>query len=208
MSLQIIGIPQSSFVRVVRMVAHEKGVDYELVPAMPHSDVVVAIHPLGKVPVMRHGTVALAESEVISRYIDRTFDGPTLVPEDPAGADIVGQWVSIVTTAIDLTMIRRYVLEYLFHKDDDGVVVRDRIDDSVKKFPVQFAALEEAVRPGFLGSETFSIADCFIAPILAYVSMFPEGKQHLEQSPALSAYFGRISARASFAATVPPPPSS
>lgn len=208
MALQIIGIPQSSFVRVVRMVAHEKGVDYELVPAMPHSEEVLAIHPLGKVPVMRHNGVALAESEVISRYIDRTFDGPALIPQDPARADIVGQWVSIITTAIDLTMIRRYVLEYLFHKGDDGAVVRELIDDSVEKFPAQFAALTEGVKNGYLGCDTFSIADCFLAPVLAYVSMFPEGREHLEKSPALSSYFSRISARESFAATVPPPPPS
>ena len=135
MTLQIIGIPQSSFVRVVRMAAHEKGVDYELVPAMPHTDEVKAIHPLGKVPVMRHGDVELAESEAIVRYIDREFDGPALFPDDTAKADRVGQWISIVTTDIDQTMIRRYVLEYFFKKDEDGNVIRDTIDDSVENFP-------------------------------------------------------------------------
>ncbi len=208
MTLQIIGIPQSSFVRVVRMAAHEKGVDYDLVPAMPHSDEVNAIHPLGKVPVMRHNDVELAESETIVRYIDREFDGPALFPEDVAKADIVGQWISIVTTAIDLTMIRRYVLEYLFNKDDDGNVVRDLIDDSVEKFPAQFQVLNSAVKDGYFGSDRFTAADCFIAPILFYVSMFPEGKAHLEKQAALNAYYGRLSERESFNATVPPPPPS
>ncbi len=208
MSLQIIGIPQSSFVRVVRMVAHEKGVDYELMPAMPHSDEVNAIHPLGKVPVMRHDHVELAESEVISRYIDDTFDGPALMPADPLAAAKVDQWISIITTAIDLTMIRHYVLEYLFNKDEDGNVVRNRIDDSVEKMPAQFAALNKAVAPGYLGSDAFTVADCFIAPILAYVSMFPEGQAQLESSTALKDYFARISERDSFKVTEPPPPPS
>ena len=35
MTLEIIGFPRSNFVRTVRMVAHEKGVAYELDPAMP-----------------------------------------------------------------------------------------------------------------------------------------------------------------------------
>ena len=208
MTLQIIGIPQSSFVRVVRMAAHEKGVDYELVPAMPHTDEVMAIHPLGKVPVMRHGDVELAESEAIVRYIDREFDGPALFPDDAAKADLVGQWISIVTTAIDLTMIRRYVLEYFFNKDEDGNVVRDTIDDSVDKFPALFEVLNGAVKDGYFGSDRFTAADCFIAPILFYVSMFPEGKEHLEKQDALNAYYGRLSERESFKATTPPPPSS
>ena len=197
MTLQIIGIPQSSFVRVVRMAAHEKGVNYELVPAMPHTDEVKAIHPLGKVPVMRHGNVELAESEAI-----------VLFPDDAAKANLVGQWISIVTTAIDQTMIRRYVLEYFFNKDEDGNVVRDTIDDSVDKFPALFEVLNGAVKDGYFGSDRFTAADCFIAPILFYVSMFPEGKEHLEKQDALNAYYGRLSERESFKATAPPPPSS
>lgn len=208
MSLQIIGIPQSTFVRVVRMAAHEKGIEYELFPAMPHSDEVTAIHPLGKVPVIRHGAVELAESEVIVRYIDREFDGPSLFPDDRTKADIIDQWISIVVTAIDLTMIRRYVLEYLFNKDQNGNVVRNIIDESVEKLPTHFAVLNTAVKDGFLGSGRFTAADCFIAPVLAYVSMFPEGKEHLEKASALNEYFRRISERESFKATVPPPPPS
>jgi glutathione S-transferase len=34
-TLQIIGAPQSNFVRAVRMLCHEKGVEYELDPARP-----------------------------------------------------------------------------------------------------------------------------------------------------------------------------
>jgi len=34
--LEIIGAPQSSFVRTVRIACEEKGVAYRLTPAMPH----------------------------------------------------------------------------------------------------------------------------------------------------------------------------
>src|SRR5882757_4182093 len=52
-ALEIIGAPQSSFVRTVRIACEEKAVAYRLTPAMPHSAAVKAIHPLGKIPVMR-----------------------------------------------------------------------------------------------------------------------------------------------------------
>ena len=61
-ALQIIGIPQSTYTRVVRMVAHEKGAAYEFVVARPHTPEVQAIHPAGKIPVMRHGDRTLFES--------------------------------------------------------------------------------------------------------------------------------------------------
>jgi glutathione S-transferase len=36
------------------MVCEEKGIAYELIDAPPHSPPVNAIHPFGKLPVMRH----------------------------------------------------------------------------------------------------------------------------------------------------------
>jgi len=45
MALEIIGIPRSNFVRAVRMCAEEKGVPYENIAEMPHSDAVkLTIH--------------------------------------------------------------------------------------------------------------------------------------------------------------------
>jgi glutathione S-transferase len=49
---------------------------------MPHSPEVNAIHPLGKIPVMRHGDFRLCESKAIVTYIDRVFPGPKLLPDD------------------------------------------------------------------------------------------------------------------------------
>ena len=53
--VEIIGLARSSYTRVVRMVCEEKGIDYDHVDTSPHSPEVNAIHPFGKVPVMRHG---------------------------------------------------------------------------------------------------------------------------------------------------------
>ena len=99
--------------------------------------------------------------------------------------------------------MRRYVVEYAFHKDDDGNVVRTEIDKALKRFPRMFAMLEEAVAPGYLGSGNFTMADCFLAPILAAVQRFPEGQEAVQNSAGLTDYFGRIAERPSFAETAP-----
>src|SRR6185312_6044135 len=97
--VEIIGFPQSTYVRVVRMACEEKGIPYDLIPVRPHAPEVEAIHPLGKVPAMRHGDLTLCESKAIVSYLDRVFDGPKLIPEDPRRAAEVEQWVSLVNTA-------------------------------------------------------------------------------------------------------------
>ena len=67
--LQIIGVPQSNYVWVTRIACHEKGVSYRLLPVFPHTAEVDAVHPLGKIPALRHGDVTLSA--------DRTADCAT-----------------------------------------------------------------------------------------------------------------------------------
>jgi glutathione S-transferase len=201
MTLEIIGIPQSNFVRTVRMVAEEKGVPYEHQPARPHSDEVKAIHPLGLVPVMRHEGLELSESQAIARYIDSAFEGPALIPAEPRAAAQVDRWMAYCTTSIDQLLMRQYVVEYAFHKDEDGNVVRHKIDKAIKRFPRAFGSLEQGVAGGYLGGDSFTMADCFLAPMLSAAKSFPEGQEQLEASAALKAYFERIAERSSFAAT-------
>ena len=81
--LEIIGGAPSNYVWVCRIACAEKRVAYNHVQAMPHTPDVDAIHPFGKIPVMRHGEVTLAESRAICNYLERMFDGPPLVPPHP-----------------------------------------------------------------------------------------------------------------------------
>jgi glutathione S-transferase len=204
MSLEIIGVPQSNYVRVVRMACEEKGVPYTLLPEAPHSAAVNAVHPFGKVPVMRDGDVTLCESKAISTYIDRTNPGPNLIPDDPRLAAEVEKWVSIVNTSIDPVMIREYVLGYLFARP--GKPDPARISGAVEKMKQQIPILEAAVASGYLVGDSFTLADINLMPILFYLGRFPEGAALLEGTTNLKAYFERHAARASFKNTMPPAP--
>ncbi len=201
MTLEIIGFPRSNFVRAVRMVAEEKGVAYELAAETPHSDAVKAINPTGKIPAMRHDGLEISESLAIAAYIDDAFDGPKLAPEDPKGAAKVNQWTAFVATEVDQLLMRNYVVEYAFHKDTDGNVVRTKIDKAIKRFPKMFEMIEASLADGYLGGDSFTMADCFLAPILNAASNFPEGKAAIEASTAISAYMAKMNERPSFQAT-------
>ncbi len=80
---EIIGSSRSTYTRVVRMVCEEKGIEYVLKEAELGAPEIFAIHPFGKMPVMRHGDVELFESKAIAAYLDRRFPGPTVFPSDP-----------------------------------------------------------------------------------------------------------------------------
>ena len=198
MTLQIIGIPQSNFVRAVRMVAEEKGVEYELIDTAPHAQDIKVISPTGKVPGMRHAGFNLSESQAIARYIDTNFDGPPLIPVNPQEAAKVNQWVSIIATEVDQLLMRNYVVEYVFHKDEEGNVVRTKIDRALRRFPAMFKMIENAVSGDYCGTDSFSMADCFITPILNATNMFPEGQQAIANSAPIKNYFLRMCERQSF----------
>src|SRR5713101_5704247 len=117
---EIIGSLRSTYTRVVRMVCEEKGIEYVLTETLLRTPELLAIHPFGKMPVLRHGDFELCESKAIATYLDRSFPGPLLIPSDPCLAGLTEQWVSLVNTVMDGTLIRTYLFAHIFPKTADG----------------------------------------------------------------------------------------
>ena len=204
-ALEIIGAPQSNYVWAVRMVCEEKGVPYEHKPERPHTPDVDAIHPFGKIPVMRHGDVTLCESKAIASYIDCEFDGPKVIPEDPRLGAQVEQWVSLGNVEFDRLMIRQYVVGYVFPKEP-GKPDMTAIGEAAEKMKKQVEVLDRAVaKTGHLVGDRFTFADINILPMLFYVNRFEDGKAMLGAAKNLSAYMERHFTRDSFRKTAPPP---
>ena len=204
--LQIIGAPQSNYVWVSRIACHEKGVPYTLVPAMPHTAEIDAIHPLGKIPALRHGDLTLAESRAICFYVDHAFDGPPLVSRDPAEGARTEQWISIVNTHFDVLVARPYVGAYFFPGTSDGSPNRAIVESALPKLETQFAMLGRAVaKTGHLVGSTFTLADMNVLPMLFYLHHLPESGAMLRRNAGLAAYYERHMARPSVREAVPPP---
>ena len=205
--VQIIGFAPSTYVRAARMVCEEKSIPYDLVAVPPHSPEVNAIHPFGKVPVMRHGDFELCESRAIAGYLDSSFPGPKVFPAELRKAALTEQWVSLVNTRMDVTMIRTYLFCYIFPKTGDGKPDRKMIDSVTPALKEEIGILDRAVAKGdYLAGDSFTYADINLMPILFYVQKFPEGAAALSGAKSLSAYYDRIAARPSFQRTMPPPP--
>jgi glutathione S-transferase len=204
--LQIIGAPQSNYVWVTRIACIEKGVSYSLLPVMPHTPEVDAVHPLGKIPAMRHGYLTLSESRAICFYIDHAFEGPPLVSREPVEGARTEQWISIVNTHFDVLVARPYVGAYFFPGTADGSPNRAVIDTALPKLEAQFAMLDRAVaKSGHLVGDRFTLADINLLPMLFYLDKLPESRAMLRRRGSLKGYLDRHLDRASVKETTPPP---
>jgi glutathione S-transferase len=95
------------------------------------------------------------------------------------------------------------VVEYAFHKDEDGNVVRTKIDKALRRFLKMFEMIETAVSNGYFGINSFSMVDCFVAPILTATNMWPEGEEATLNSIPIRDYLSQMSERQNFKNTVP-----
>jgi glutathione S-transferase len=203
--IEIIGAPQSIFVRTVRMACVEKGVAYRFIPARPHSPEVDSIHPYGKIPVMRYGDFELCESKAIATFVDRVFPGPKLFPDDAKLCGKIEQWTSIVNTTI-LPGILPYFMAYFFSGKPDGSPDRETIERVLPDVKKHMEVLDKAVAAtGCLAGTNFTYADMSILPSLAYLRDLPESGALMDGAKELTQYFDKHSRRESFKATVPPP---
>ena len=202
---EIIGASRSTYTWVVRMVCEEKGIDYVLKETSLRSPELFAVHPFGKMPVLRHGDVEIFESKAIATYLDRSFPGPSLFPTDARQAALTEQWVSLVNTVVDRTFVRTYLYAYIAPRTPDGSPDRKAIDAVMPDVHEQLAVLDKAVaKTGHLVDDTFTFADINLLPILFRLRQAPEGAEALSKAAHLATYLERHAARPSFARTVPP----
>ena len=85
MSLVVLGASASPFVRKVRVVLAEKGLDYahEQINPFAPPEGYREISPLGKIPAFKDGDRTLCDSSVICAYLEKRYPTPSLYPSDP-----------------------------------------------------------------------------------------------------------------------------
>jgi glutathione S-transferase len=202
---EILGSIMSSYTRVVCMACAEKDIDFTLTETLLGAPILQGIHPLGKMPVLRHGDVTLFESKAIATYLDLVFDGPKLIPDNPRLAALTEQWVSFVNTTVDPVLIRVYVTAYALPRTADGKPDRALIEGVLPALRDHVTILDRAVaKTGYLAGNAFTLADINLMPILFYLRALPESAEAMMAARNLSAYYDRHAQRPSFQNTIPP----
>ena len=203
--VEIFGSPHSNFVRAVRIALAEKGFSYDYHPVQPHSREARAVHPLGLVPGLRHGEVLLGESQAIIAYLDGLWADTPMGPSGPvAEASEIIQWICIVATAVDQTLIRRYVVPYAFPKGPDGSPDRAAIEAVLPDLRNIFTMLDARLNGrDYLAANRFTFADALLLATLNPTLRRPEAAQTVAHMLALRRYFALHSQRRSFIETAP-----
>lgn len=191
------GLEISVYTRIARLVALEKGVDLAFEAVDPFAegglpDWYRALHPFGKVPALKHGEVVFCETAAIARYLDEAFDGPALQPADPAGRARMTQIAGIVDAYGYRPMVWGL---FVARRHETAPDVSQALADSRRAL----GALEALCAGPWLLGEAATLADCHLAPVVAYLTVEPEGREALAERPKLAAWWQRAQARAGWA---------
>ncbi len=202
-TITLLGDPRSTYTRTVRMALAEKAVAYTMRNCEPHTPEILALHPFGRIPALQDGDIALFETEAIVNYLDESFDtGTALRPGSIIERTRALQWSSAIHSYLYDTMVRRYVLQYVFPRGEGGKPDQGVIDKALAEMPTQLAALDKGYGGReFLAGSTVTVADLLLAPILAYVGAMPQGGALLQQYPQVSRAHATMAQRPSFSAT-------
>jgi maleylacetoacetate isomerase len=191
----------------VRIALNLKGVPYDAVPTSllagdQRSDAFLALNPQGFVPAIEADGLVITQSLAIIDWLDRSYDGPRLIPEAPAARARSLAMAQLIACDIHpLNNLR--VLKYLTH--DLGL--REEIRDNWYRHWVSegFDALEVMARAGgatgpFLGGTAPDIADICLVPQMANARRFATP---LDAYPILVAHDAAATALDAFAAAAP-----
>ena len=205
----IYGPAFSTYARSVILTLEEKGVAYRLEEVNILEDAHktpehLARHPFAKVPAFEHDGFALYETLAIMHYVDETFDGPSLQPDDARGRARMTQATGIMNAyaypaCISACVIQRLVVPLMGGTPDEAVVA-----EAVPQATTSLEALEVLIDGSeFLAGGALSLADLHLAPIYDYFSQTPEGETALAGTPNLRRWWTGMSQRASVRKTKP-----
>ncbi len=199
--LKLFGANVSPFVRKVKVVLAEKNLPFEQEQSSPFppSAELRKMSPLGRIPAFTDGDKVLADSSIISAYLERIHPQPALYPSDPYDyaralwfeeyadgglAPIIGARM-FFNKVVGPRLMKLPFDEALFEKAENEVL------------PPMFSYLEGELRGDFLVGNSLTIGDIsvgtqFVNLLLAGVTL------DASKWPKLSAYLGRIHSRPSF----------
>jgi len=181
--------PYSRAANVVWML-EEVGVPYELrwvdiMAGAQKSPEMLALNPMGKLPVITDGAAVVSESAAIGLYLADRYSAGTLAPllDDPARGTYL-RWIFFAPSVIEPAAAA---------KPSGGNFNPGSVGWG--SYEAMINAVEAAVAKGpWLLGERYSMADVIFGGTLRYMLMF----KMIEPKPAFDAYVARLDARPAY----------
>lgn len=202
------GFRPSVYVRAARLTLAEKGVRYDLAEVNPFAPDGPAgyrrLHPFNRVPAFVHGGFTLYETGAITRYIDRTFEGPPLQPATPRALARQDQILGMVDSYIYWPLVRQVFVHAVARPGRGEPGDAAEIAAGLAAAGPALAALEAlAAGDAFLVGPALCLADLHLLPMIASFVQAPEGAALLARHARLQAWWTHMAARPSVGATDP-----
>jgi glutathione S-transferase len=204
------GHPASPFLRSVCLALEEKRTPYRIARlevGEMRGEAHRTLHPFKRIPILEHGDYRLYETQAILRYIDALVAKPALQPSDPKVIGRMNQIIGINDWYL-FPMVARIIV---FHRVVGPLLLGTTPDETAIAAAVPDARLclgelNRLLRDqSFLAGEQLTLADLMLAPQIYYLAATPEGRDILKGT-ALLEWLGRMNARPSMMATLPPEP--
>jgi len=158
-SMALFSDPMDHYSHRVRIVMEEKGVTSEIIDSDANdlSSEILEVSPYAELPVLVDRDVCLYDSLILMEYLDERFPHPPLLPVYP------------VTRANSRTLMLRIDKEIC--PLVDKLSAKDGTDKELLVAKEELLHEISAIAPTFkefpfFMSEEFSLADCYLAPIL------------------------------------------
>lgn len=203
------GPDYSTYVRTVRLAFEEKPAEYRLEPVHilggeAQNPGYLKLQPFAKVPAFEHDGITLYETDAIARYVDRAFPGKQLQPSDPKAAARMNQVIGILNSygypsILGKVVWQRLIVPMTGGTGDEKVV--EEAKPTVTKCLAEFERIKGQGR--FMAGDELSLADLFLAPNFAYLSMTPDFAGLIAPHSGLRAWWDEISSRPSMQKTAP-----
>ncbi len=193
--------PRSPFVRKALIAAHETGLiaEIELIPSIAMAtqprDELLAVNPLGQIPVLLADGEAIYDSSTICYYLDAVRGSGALHPSDPCARLSAERRHALGDGLSELLL--HWLTERTRQQENQSAI---RIAAANKKLPYIFQALEKEAAD--FGTQPFDIGHVAIIAALGYLDFrFPSDWDWRDRFPTLSGWWDHIQTRPSVAAT-------
>lgn len=195
----VYGIPQSTYVRTVRLLLEEAGAEYDLKPVdifngETKSAEYLAKHPFGKVPTVELDGETIYETVAITPYLNTVFAGDKFMPSEPLHQARMRQIMAIIDGYLYAPAIVSIVIQRLIVPSQGGNADEEKIKNAIAPAQTALQAIESLAvgSPYLLGNE-LTLADFHLIPIFVYLSATPEFEQLMSQTPKLRTWWSKAS---------------
>jgi glutathione S-transferase len=177
----------------VRWALEEAGLPYQVRLVQPgenDGEAYRAIQPFGQVPVITDGDLTLFESGAIVLHVGARSEA--LLPRDEGARARATQWLIAALNSIE-PHIMNVVAVNLFHAEEAWAKLRKPGAEAFLRNRLGAVAKSLGDKP-FLDGQQFTAGDLMMASVLRILDM----GEFMPETPALSAYVARCTARPAF----------